>query len=71
MKAPKYAITTMQDAINVGINAFAFQMLAESMGDVPEKLGDANLLLSFEDHNHNRIWFVMTKTKPVAEDFEP
>jgi hypothetical protein len=49
MKAPKYAVLTMQEAINAGINAFAFQLLAESFGDDPQKFGGENKLQVLQD----------------------
>lgn len=70
MKAPKYAIATMQEAINAGINAFAFQLLAESFSDDPSKFGDENLLLIAHDHKGRQVFFIVTKTLPTMADFD-
>jgi len=71
MKAPKYFIGTMQQASDVGLNPFAFQLIAESFGDAAEKFGDENVVLRFQDHKHRDVWFVMTKTMPETKDFDP
>lgn len=71
MKTPKYFIGTMQQALDAGLNAFAFQLLAESFADHPEKFGDDNLALLFHAHNGQQVWFLMTKTAPKDEDFDP
>jgi hypothetical protein len=70
MKIPKYFIGTMQQALDVGLNPFAFQLMAESFADNPEKFGDENLALVFRAHNGQQVWFLLTKTAPKEEDFD-
>jgi hypothetical protein len=70
VKAPKYFVESMQQASDVGINPFALQLLAESFADVPSRFGDDNLLLLAHSHNGQDVWFVMSKRRPVREDFD-
>jgi hypothetical protein len=70
MKLPKYFIETMQDALNVGFNAFALQLLAESFSDNIEKFGDENIVVLMHDHQKRDVWMILTKKMPVKEDFE-
>lgn len=69
MKQPKYFVETMQQALDIGINAFAFQLMAESIGDDPNKFGDENLILQSRTHHGVPIYFIVTKTPPRKEDF--
>lgn len=71
IKCPEMVLPTMQDAINVGLNAFALQLVAESFSDDPAKFGDKTVLVRMEDHNHHEVWMVLTKTAPKPEDFAP
>jgi hypothetical protein len=70
MKRPKYFVETMQQALDLGLNAFAMQLMAESFSDVPEKFGDENVVFLTHDHQRREVWFIMTKTMPKAEDFD-
>src|ERR1017187_2269608 len=71
MKAPKYFVETMQQAINLHMNAFALQLMAESFADALEKFGDENVVFLCHAHNHQPVWFIMSKTMPTAKDFDP
>ena len=70
MKAPKYVVLSLQDCINIGINAFALKLLAESFADDPAKFGDDNILFRLEAHNGQDVWMLVTKTMPNLADFE-
>jgi hypothetical protein len=70
MRKPKYFIQTMQDALNVGMNAFALQLLAEAFSDDFDKFGDDNVIVLMHDHKHRDVWMVMTKTMPSDADFD-
>src|SRR5579863_3144638 len=69
MKLPKYFIGTVQQAVDLHLNGFALQLMAESFGDKPELFGDENVVLLAHAHNSQPVWFVMTKTQPQAADF--
>jgi hypothetical protein len=71
VKLPKYFVATPQQASDLHINPFALSLLAESYGDHPEQFGDENVVFLARAHNGQEVWFVMTKTKPTKEDFEP
>jgi hypothetical protein len=70
MKAPKYFVETMQQAIDLHLNAFALQLMAESFGDMSEKFGDENVVFLAHAHNYQPVWFIMSKTMPTAKDFD-
>jgi hypothetical protein len=70
MKLPKYFVQTMREAIDVGINAFAIQLLAESFADDPDKFKDENVVFLAHAHNGHEVWFVMSKTPFTRSDFE-
>lgn len=70
MKAPKYAVLTMQDASDARINPFALTLLAERFADDADRFGDENVLLLAHAHNGTEVWFVMTKHRPTAPDFD-
>jgi hypothetical protein len=69
MKMPKYVLLSMQDCIDVGLNAFALELIAESFADKPEKFGADNLVVRLEAHNHQEVWMVLTKTAIQPQDF--
>jgi hypothetical protein len=71
MKFPKYCVETMQQAIDLHLNAFALQLMAESFADAPELFGDENVVFQAHAHNHQPVWFIMSKTMPTAKDFDP
>lgn len=71
MKAPKYFVATMQDASDVRLNPFAFQLMAESFSDDPDRFGDENVVLRSVDHKGREVYFIITKTMPTAKDFDP
>jgi hypothetical protein len=61
----------MQQAIDLQLNAFAMQLIAESFADAPEKFGDENVVFLSRAHGGQQVWFVMTKTMPTKADFDP
>lgn len=71
MKLPKYFVETMQQAIDLHLNAFALQLMAESFGDDPQKFGDENVVFLAHAHGGHEVWFLMTKTMPTKRDFDP
>lgn len=71
MKRPKHFIVTLQQASNLGINPFALSLLAESFADKPDLFGNENVVLLARAHTGQEVWFVMTKTQPLVEDFDP
>ena len=70
MKRPKYFVETKQQALDLGLNAFALELMAESFGDMPEKFGGENVVFLAHAHNKQPVWFIMTKVTPTAEDFD-
>ncbi len=70
MKAPSYFVETSQQASDVGINPFALTLLAESFADEPDRFGAENVVLLAHAHNGQDVWFIMTKTRPKAGDFD-
>jgi hypothetical protein len=71
MKKPKYFVDSLQGCIDLGLNAFALKLLAESFADAPEKFGGENVILVAQAHNRQPVYFIMKKTMPTAEDFAP
>lgn len=71
MKLPRYFVETAQQQADCRINPFALALLAESFADDPQKFGDENVLLLAQAHNGHAVWFIMSKTKPTAADFDP
>lgn len=69
MKLPKYCIGSMQQAIDLGINAFAFQLLSESFSDKMEKFGDDSVIIISKDNENRQVFFIMTKEQPTMADF--
>lgn len=71
MKLPKYIVQGVQGCIDLHLNGFALQLMAESFSDDPAKFGDENVVLVAEDHRGRTVYFVMTKTMPTEKDFDP
>jgi hypothetical protein len=70
LKRPKYFVETKQQALDLGLNAFALELMAESFADMPEKFGDENVVFLAHAHNRQPVWFIMTKEMPKAGDFD-
>lgn len=60
----------MQQCIDLGLNAFAFQLLAESFADDSDKFGGENVVLYQEAHDRKPVFFILTKEMPTARDFD-
>lgn len=71
MKAPKFAALTQQEISDSGLNPFAITLLAEAFADDPQKFGNENFIVLGYAHNNQPVWLILTKTAPVAADFEP
>ncbi len=70
MKAPKYCIVTLQQAIDLGLNGFALVLMAESFADAPAKFDHENVAFLAHAHNGQEVWFIMSKSRPRLEDFD-
>lgn len=70
MKLPEYFLDDVQQCVNVGLNGFALQLVAESFADKPELFGDHNLVMRLHAHNGQEVWMIVTKTRPTAADFD-
>jgi DNA-binding CsgD family transcriptional regulator len=63
MKA-RYCATTMQAAIDAGVNGFALTLLAESLGD-KGTLVDGGTMFTFpHDHKGRTVWITVTGQRP-------
>ena len=70
MKPPKYFVETMQQCIDLGLNGFAFELLAESFAVDPAKFGDENVCFLMHGHNGQEVYLILTKKPPALDDFD-
>ena len=70
MKAPKYFVDGIQEAFKHNLNGFALQLMAESFGDDEDRFGNENVVMVAATHTGKPVYFIMTKTRPVAADFD-
>ncbi len=70
MKAPKCLINGTQQAIDIGLNGFAFTLMAESFADKAEKFGGENVAIVARAHSGDPVFLVMTKEQPLYRDFD-
>lgn len=67
MRQPKYAVWTMQDQLDGGLNAFALQLVAEAHADDPNRWGDNTVMVRAIAHNGTPVYMLISTQMPTAE----
>lgn len=71
LKMPDMVLPTMQACRDVGLNAFALKLLAESYSDDGKLHSDKAILVRMEDHQHRDVWIYISRQEPKPADFAP
>lgn len=63
----RHVVKTMQQTIDLGMNGFGIELLAENLGD-NEKLTEGGVMFIWpHDHKKRPIWVIVTAQAPFME----
>lgn len=67
MQRPKFGAATMQEQVDIGINAFAVTLLAESFAKRRDEVGEESLCVIGYGKDEKPVYIVLSSLPPFGD----